>query len=61
VPLPVNPLLPAHDIVAVAAETGARLVLISADHIPALADLDAEPPVLIEGPQDLGVAALRLG
>ena len=61
VPLPVNPLLPAHDIVAVAAEAGARLVLVSADHIPALADLDAEPPVLIDGPQGLGVAALRLG
>ncbi|MDQ3761993.1 MAG: AMP-binding protein [Actinomycetota bacterium] len=37
VPLPVNPLLPAHDIVAVAAEAGARLVLVSADRLPALA------------------------
>jgi acyl-CoA synthetase (AMP-forming)/AMP-acid ligase II len=60
VPLPVNPLLPAHDIVAVAAEAGARLVLVSADQIPALADLDAEPPVLIDGPQGLWAAALRL-
>jgi hypothetical protein len=29
VPLPVNPLLPAHDLVAVAAEARARLVLAS--------------------------------
>jgi acyl-CoA synthetase (AMP-forming)/AMP-acid ligase II len=60
VPLPVNPLLPAHDIVAVAAEVGARLVLASADQIHALADLDAQPPVLIDGPQGLWAAALRL-
>jgi acyl-CoA synthetase (AMP-forming)/AMP-acid ligase II len=33
VPLPVNPPLPAHDLVAVAAEAGARLVLASADQI----------------------------
>ncbi|HEY6424572.1 MAG TPA: Scr1 family TA system antitoxin-like transcriptional regulator, partial [Pseudonocardiaceae bacterium] len=49
VPLPVNPQLPAHDIVAVAAEAGARLVLISADRLAALAYLQAEPPVLIDG------------
>jgi acyl-coenzyme A synthetase/AMP-(fatty) acid ligase len=60
VPLPVNPLLPVPDIVAVAAEAGARLVLASADQIHALADLDAEPPVLIDGPQGLWAAALRL-
>jgi acyl-CoA synthetase (AMP-forming)/AMP-acid ligase II len=50
VPLPVNPLLPAHEVVAVVAEAGARLVLVSADRIPALADLEAKPPVLIDGP-----------
>jgi acetyl-CoA synthetase len=60
VPLPVNPPLPAHDIMAIAAKAGARLVLASADQLPALADLDAELPVLIEGPQGLWAAALRL-
>jgi acyl-CoA synthetase (AMP-forming)/AMP-acid ligase II len=60
VPLPVHPLLPAHDLVAVATEAGARLVLASADQIHALAELDAEPPVLIGGPQRLWAAALRL-
>ncbi|HZS21719.1 MAG TPA: AMP-binding protein [Pseudonocardiaceae bacterium] len=59
-PLPANPLLPAHDIVAVAAEAGARVVLVSADRIPALADLDAEPPVLIDGPCGSWAAVLRL-
>ena len=60
VPLPVDPLLPAHDIVAVAAEAGARLVLVSADRLPALADLGAQPPVLIDGPHGSWAAALRL-
>jgi acyl-CoA synthetase (AMP-forming)/AMP-acid ligase II len=63
VPLPVNPLLPAHGIVVAAAEAGARLVLASADQIHALADLGAQPPVLIEGPQGPQgpwAAALRL-
>ena len=60
VPLPVNPLLPAHGIAAAAAEAGARLVLASADQIHALAGLDTEPPVLIDGPQGLWAAALRL-
>jgi acyl-CoA synthetase (AMP-forming)/AMP-acid ligase II len=54
VPLPVNPPLLAHDLVAVATEAGARLVLASADQIHGLADLDTEPPVLIDGPQGLG-------
>jgi acyl-CoA synthetase (AMP-forming)/AMP-acid ligase II len=60
VPLPANPLLPAHDIAAVAAEAGAQLVLASADRIYALADLDAEPPVLVDGPRGLWAAVLRL-
>jgi acyl-CoA synthetase (AMP-forming)/AMP-acid ligase II len=60
VPLPVNPLLSALGIVAAAAEAGARLVLASADQIHALADLGAQPPVLIEGPQGPWAAALRL-
>jgi long-chain acyl-CoA synthetase len=54
VPLPVNPLLPAHGIASAAAEAGARLVRASADQIHGLADLDAEPPILIEGPRDPG-------
>jgi len=60
VPLPVNPLLFAHDIVAAAAESGARLLLASADQIHTLTDLGAEPPVLIDGPQGPWAAALRL-
>jgi acyl-CoA synthetase (AMP-forming)/AMP-acid ligase II len=60
VPLLVNPLLAADDIVAVAAEAGAQLVLTSARQIHALADLDADPPLLIDGPQGVWAAALRL-
>jgi transcriptional regulator with XRE-family HTH domain len=60
VPLPANPLLPAHDVVTVAAEAGARLVLVSADRVPALADLAAGPPVLIDGSHGGWAAALRL-
>jgi acyl-CoA synthetase (AMP-forming)/AMP-acid ligase II len=60
VPLPVNPLLPAPDIVAAAAEAGARLLLASADQIQTLTDLGTEPPVLIEGPQAPWAVALRL-
>lgn len=59
-PLPVNPLSPARDLIAVAAEAGARLVLASADQIHALVDLDTEPPVLIDGPQGVWAAVLRL-
>lgn len=60
VPLPVDPLLPAHGIVAVAAEAGAQLVLASADRISELAELAAEPPVLVDGPHGPWAAALRL-
>jgi transcriptional regulator with XRE-family HTH domain len=60
VPLPVNPLLPADDIETVAAEAHARLMLIVADRIPALDNLEAEPPVLIDGPHGHWAAALRL-
>ncbi|MDQ3764885.1 MAG: AMP-binding protein [Actinomycetota bacterium] len=60
VPLPVNPGLPATDIAAIAAETGARLVLTSAKRIHRLADLDTQPPVLVDGPQGLWATALRL-
>jgi acyl-CoA synthetase (AMP-forming)/AMP-acid ligase II len=60
VPLPADPLLPAHGIVAVAAEAGAQLVLASADRVSELADLAAEPPVLVDGPHGPWAAALRL-
>jgi acyl-CoA synthetase (AMP-forming)/AMP-acid ligase II len=60
VPLPVNPLLSVHDVVAVAAAAGARLVVTSPDRIPVLAELDTEPPVLVEGPRGCWAAALRL-
>jgi acyl-CoA synthetase (AMP-forming)/AMP-acid ligase II len=61
VPLPADPLLPAHGIVTVAGDAGARLVLVSADRVPALADLAAEPPpVLVDGPRGPWAAALRL-
>lgn len=59
-PLPVDPLLPAHDIVIVAAAAAARLVLLTADRIDALVDLGSEPPVLVDGPEGAWAAALRL-
>jgi acyl-CoA synthetase (AMP-forming)/AMP-acid ligase II len=59
-PLPANPLLSARDIVTVAADAGARVVLVSADRIPALADLKADAPVFIDGPLGFWAAVLRL-
>src|ERR671916_399988 len=51
VPLPVNPLLSPHDIMATAAKAGARLLLASAEQIQTLTDLlGNKPPILIEGP-----------
>ncbi|MDQ2881464.1 MAG: long-chain fatty acid--CoA ligase [Actinomycetota bacterium] len=60
VPLPASPQLSAHEIEAVAAEAGTRLVLVPADRIPSLAGLEAEPPVIIDGPHGRWTAALRL-
>lgn len=60
VPLPVNPLLLAQDILAAAAESGARLLLASVDQIHTLTDLGAAPPVLIAGPRGPWAAALLL-
>jgi hypothetical protein len=61
VPLPVNPQLSAHDIVAAAGKTGARLLLASADQIQTLTQMGAKPPILIDGPQGAPwAAALRL-
>ncbi|MGH3751755.1 MAG: AMP-binding protein [Pseudonocardiaceae bacterium] len=59
VPLPVNPRLAAADVAAIAAETGARLVLAPAERIHGLADLGTEPPVPVDGPQGLWAAVLR--
>ncbi|MGH3719148.1 MAG: AMP-binding protein [Pseudonocardiaceae bacterium] len=59
VPLSVNPRLTAADIAAIATETGARLVLTSTKRIHRLADLDAEPPILVEGLRGLWAIALR--
>lgn len=59
VPLPVNPRPPAADVAAIATETDARLVLTAAELIYELADLKAEPPILVDRHQGLWAAALR--
>jgi acyl-CoA synthetase (AMP-forming)/AMP-acid ligase II len=59
-PLPVNPELPAHQIAAVVAEADAQVILLIVDRVGTLADLGAEPPVWVEGPQGPWAAALRL-
>ena len=61
VPLPANPMLPASDVAAIAAKTGARLMVWPVERIGALADLKADPPVLVDGPEGPWAAALRLG
>ena len=60
VPLPVNPLLPARDVVSAATAAGAQLVLAPVDRLQELAELDATPPALIDGPHGLWAAAFRL-
>jgi acyl-CoA synthetase (AMP-forming)/AMP-acid ligase II len=60
VPLPVSPLLSAHDLATTAGQAGARLVLAASDQLPTLAGLDTEPPILINGPSGPRIAALRL-
>jgi acyl-CoA synthetase (AMP-forming)/AMP-acid ligase II len=60
VPLPVNPLLSAHEIVEAAAKAGGRLLLASAEQVQTLTDVGTEPPVLIGGPERPWAAALRL-
>jgi acyl-CoA synthetase (AMP-forming)/AMP-acid ligase II len=59
-PLPANPLLTAHDVAAAAVESGAKLVFTVVERIHALANLDAEPPVLVPGPHGPWAAAVRL-
>jgi acyl-CoA synthetase (AMP-forming)/AMP-acid ligase II len=60
VPLTVNPLLPARDIMTLAAAARAKLILAALDTIEALAELDAKPPLLINGPYGCWAAVLRL-
>lgn len=61
VPLPVNPLLQADDVTAIAAETGARMVVAAEEQIQALVDLDVDTLVVTDEPQGLCAAVLRLG
>ena len=56
VPLPVSPQLCAHN----HARAGAHSVVACADRLDALAELDAEPGILINGPNGPWIAALRL-
>ncbi|MGH2843195.1 MAG: AMP-binding protein [Solirubrobacteraceae bacterium] len=59
VPLSVNPGLATANVAAIAAQTGARLVLTSTKRLPQLATLNAEPPVLVNGLQNLWAIALH--
>jgi acyl-CoA synthetase (AMP-forming)/AMP-acid ligase II len=59
VALPVNPQLAAADVAAIAARTGARLVLASTKPTRRLASLGAAPPVLVEGVPELWATTLR--
>lgn len=60
IPLTVNPLLSARDIMTLATAAKARLILATLDTIDALAELDAKPPLLINGPYGCWAAVLRL-
>ena len=60
VPLPINPLLPAHDIAAAATNADAQLLLASAEQIQTLIDLGTEAPILVGEPRRPWAAALRL-
>ncbi|HYZ36307.1 MAG TPA: AMP-binding protein [Pseudonocardiaceae bacterium] len=60
IPLTVNPLLPARDIRTLAAAAKARLIMARLDTIDTLAELDAKPPLLINGPYGCWAALLRL-
>jgi acyl-coenzyme A synthetase/AMP-(fatty) acid ligase len=60
IPLTANPLLPARDIMTLAAAARARLILATLDTIDALAELDTKPPLLINGPYGCWAALLQL-
>ncbi len=59
-PLPVNPELSAAEVAAIAIQMGIRLVLTSAERIQGLVSLEADPPALVDGPQELWAAMLQL-
>ena len=59
-PLPAGPLLSASELAAAAAAAQTRVVLASPDQLPAWAELDTEPAILINGPHGPWIAALRL-
>ncbi|MGH3828857.1 MAG: AMP-binding protein [Pseudonocardiaceae bacterium] len=59
VPLSVNPRLAAADVAAIAAKTGARLLLTSTKRLQHLAELDAGPPVLVDGRRGLWAIPLH--
>ena len=59
-PLPAGPLLSASELAVAAAAARARVVLASPDQLPAWAELDTEPAILINGPHGPWIAALRL-
>lgn len=61
VALPVNPQLSATDVVAIAAQTGARLVVSSAKRNQRITtDLETTSLVLVDGSRGLWAAVLRL-
>lgn len=60
IPLTINPLLPARDIMTLATAARARLILANLDTIDALAELDTKPPLLINGPYGCWAAMLLL-
>ena len=59
-PLPAGPSLSAPDLLATAHAAQARVVLALPDQLPAWAELDTEPAILIDGPHGPWIAALRL-
>jgi hypothetical protein len=60
VPLPVNPLLGAPELAAAATQAHARLILVSREQLPILAELHPTPPILIHSAHGPWAAALPL-
>ena len=61
VPFPVNPTVSTDDLVTVAAAVGARLVVVSAEHIEVLTGLQTELVVPLDGPQGTWATVVSLG
>jgi hypothetical protein len=59
VPLPVNPLLGASELAVVATQAHARLVLVSLEQLPTLAELHTKPPMLIHSSHGPWAVALQ--